>query len=235
MTDAIAQLQATLDRLIDGKHIERILEAGCGSTRRIRIAPDAVLVGIDISEKQLQRNGALDERILGDIQAYALRESHFDVIVCWDVLEHLSQPEQALANFVRAVKEEGLVVLALPNLRSMKGLLTKFTPFWFHVWTRRRLFGETQAGTEDFGPFPTYLRPSIAPAAILRFARERDLVIEYFQVYESDMHRVFRERHRTLGLVWRGLAMAAQAVSLGRISADLTDCFIVLRKAKPRA
>src|SRR4051812_43966697 len=99
MTEAIRQLKTTLDRLLEGKQIEHVLEAGCGSASHISIAADACLTGIDISEKQLARNQALDEKILGDVQSYALPESRFDVIICWDVLEHLPHPELALENF----------------------------------------------------------------------------------------------------------------------------------------
>lgn len=31
MTEAVEELQTTLDRLLKGKHIVRVLEAGCGS------------------------------------------------------------------------------------------------------------------------------------------------------------------------------------------------------------
>jgi len=232
MIEAVEQLQTTLDRLLKGKHIVRVLEAGCGSATHINIACDAHLIGIDISEKQLQRNSALDEKILGDVQTYALSESDFDVIVCWDVLEHLPHPRRALENFVRAVKEDGLIVLALPNLYSMKGVLTKFTPFWFHVWARRRLFGEKEAGTEDLGPFPTFLKLSVTPTNLKRFAQEQGLVVEYFRIYESEMHQVFKERHRILGRAWSGLSFTVQALGFGRIAADLTDYIMVLRKER---
>ena len=232
MTEAVEQLQSTLDRLLKDKDVVRVLEAGCGSATHINISCDAHLIGIDISEKQLERNPALDEKILGDIQTYALPESDFDVIVCWDVLEHLPHPTRALENFVRAVKDDGLIVLALPNLYSMKGVLTKFTPFWFHVWARRRLFGEKQAGTEDLGPFPTFLKLSVTPANLKRFAREQDLIVEYYRIYESEMHQVFKKRHRILGSAWTGLSVAVQTLGFGTVSANLTDYIMVLRKPR---
>ena len=235
MTEAILQLQTTLDRLLEGKWIERILEAGGGSASHLKIPDAACLIGIDVSEKQLQRNNVLDEKILGDVQTYALPESDFDIIICWDVLEHLPRPMCAVENFLRAIKEDGLIVLALPNLYSMKGMLTKYTPFWFHVWVRRHLFGEKEAGTEDFGPFPTFLRFSVTPSAIKRFARERGMAIEYFCIYESQMHRVFKERHRTLGIIWSILSLVVQTLTLNGISANLTDYVIMLRKPKPNA
>ncbi len=234
MTEAVLQLKGTLDRLLDGKKIEHVLEAGCGSASHISIAGDTCLTGIDISEKQLARNQALDEKILGDLQNYALPESRFDVIICWDVLEHLPQPERALENFVRALKEDGMIILAFPNLYSLKGIVTKFTPFLFHVWVRRHLFGERDAGKDDNGPFPTFLKSAIAPAAIKQFARERGLGVEFFCLYESEMHQVFKERHSTLGVVWSALGRLTQLLTFNRLAADLTDCIILLRKLPKR-
>ena len=230
MAEATEELQAVLDNILDGKLVEFILEAGCGSVSQIRLDPKASLVGIDTSEKQLERNVALDVRILGDLQTYILPKAHFDMIVCWDVLEHLPHPMLALENFVQAIEEDGLILLALPNVYSMKGILTKFTPFWFHVWTRRHLFGEISAGTDDHGPFPTFLRASVAPNSIRKFAVDHGMIVEYFRIYESPMHRLFGQRNRRLGLVWHYLSRIVQVLSINRISADLTDYIILLRK-----
>lgn len=232
MNEANQELQDVLDELFANQPVERVLEAGCGSASHVRVGRNPDLTGIDISEKQLARNIHLNERILGDIQRYDFQQSSFDAVICWDVLEHVPEPVKALENFVQAVRETGLIILAFPNVFSMKGMLTKYTPFGFHVWVRRRLFGEKQAGTEDFGPFPVFMRYSIAPAAVEKFASDRGLIVEFVKVYESEMHQVFRQRHRLLGLIWRALGTAVQTISLGRIAADLSDCMIVIRKPR---
>ena len=228
--EAIARLQSALDRHLGGRQNIHVLEAGCGSTSQITIAPDAHVTGIDISEKQLERNMLLDEKILGDIQDYALPEERYDVIVCWDVLEHLPRPERALANIVRTARTGGLVLLGFPNIWSAKGLLTKCTSFRFHVWVRRTFFGEKDAGTNDFGPFPTFMKFSIAPAAIRKRAQASGLEVVFWCLYESRMHRDFRERHPVLNAAWFAVSLLAQTLSVGKLSALRTDCLILLRK-----
>ena len=108
MDEQITKLQSAVGELLTNTEPLKVLEAGCGSSSRITIGQDAYIVGIDISEKQLERNSSLNGKLLGDIQSYDLPVSHFDVVVCWNVLEHLREPERALRNFVKALKEHVL-------------------------------------------------------------------------------------------------------------------------------
>jgi SAM-dependent methyltransferase len=230
MDNSFGGIQSVLESALDGKFDIDVLEAGCGSVSHITLGPQARITGIDISQKQLDRNDGLSQKIRGDLQRDDLPVDAFDLVVCWDVLEHLPEPALAVENMIRTAKPGGLILLAFPNLYSAKGLLTKFTPFWFHVWTRRYLYGETEAGTDDHGPFPTFLRRSIGPNAMVNFVRTRDLKVEYFQLYESEMHKAFARRHRFLSMAWSGLAQIVQFASLQRVSARLTDCIILIRK-----
>lgn len=232
MNPEMAKLQAVVDALLEGRGAIRVLEAGCGSSSYLRWGPNAHLVGIDISARQLERNDVISEKILGDIQSYDLPAASFDCIVCWDVLEHLPEPERALAGFARAVKGDGIIILAFPNPLSVKGLVTKCTPHWFHVWAYRHLFGFPDAGTDDSAPFRTYLRFSLAPGAIRRFAAQHGLSVAYLRLYEALRQRRLRERYRLTGVAWRLFKGLVRVVSLGWASADLSDCIVVLRGSR---
>ena len=125
---SFTRLQAVVDQHLEGRDALRILEAGCGSASHLRFGPGAHLVGIDISERQLDRNGALDEKIVGDLQSHPLG-SGYDLIVCWDVLEHLPRPDDALENMLASVAPGGLLVIA-----AVVGLywMTHRMPVWKH-------------------------------------------------------------------------------------------------------
>ena len=64
----------------------------------------------------------------------------------------------------------GRAVLALPNILSLKGLVTRFTPWWFHVWVYRRVLGDASVGTDGIRPVPhgLSLRPPPGGAAAAR-------------------------------------------------------------------
>ncbi len=75
MEDPTQAISETVNVLLDGKSHVKVLDAGCGvaSQLRLRAAVNVVgidmdVVGIDISEEQLQRNAFVQEKIVGDIQ-----------------------------------------------------------------------------------------------------------------------------------------------------------------------
>jgi 2-polyprenyl-3-methyl-5-hydroxy-6-metoxy-1,4-benzoquinol methylase len=227
MRAEIVELQGIVDRLLQGRGIIKVLEAGCGSVSHLRFNQDVDLVGIDISEKQLLRNTNLRESVLGDIQSYEFPPHSFDVIVCWDVLEHLPDPQAALWRFAAAVNDGGLIVLKLPNVLSLKGLVTKWTPHAVHVFAYRRLQGISPPDDEDGGPFRTYLRFSIAPNAIRRFAAGQGLQIAHQQTYDVASSDWLRRR-KFYHFAYRVLCSAARILSLGVLGDS--EYVIILRK-----
>lgn len=184
MKEKIASLQEYVDKKGVGEATTKVLEAGCGSASHLHFSDHAYMVGIDISAEQLKRNKRLNEKILGDLQDYHFPPSSFDVIVCWDVLEHLSKPELVLREFLNAIKENGIIVLKMPNVLSVKGLVTKLLPLSFHVSFYRHVHKRINAGKEDVGPFKTFLRWSIAPQSIKRFAGRNGLRIGYYDTFD---------------------------------------------------
>jgi len=228
--EAIRRSQALVEELCRERSPITVLEAGCGSITRFDVGPDATVVGVDVSPKQLTRNERLDERIVGDIQDVDLGTRTFDIIVCWEVLEHVSHPHRALDNLIGRLSRGGLLILAVPNVRSFKGLVTKLTPYRAHVIAYRVLFGERDAGHNDAGPFPTFLRWAISPGSLLRYAHTRRLSVTYFGVYESPMQQTVRDRYRLLGWAWTALERAATAVSRSRFRPGATEVLLVLRR-----
>jgi SAM-dependent methyltransferase len=232
MIERILKLQDFLDKLLDVKADITVLEAGCGSASFFHFKPKAHIVGIDISEKQLQRNTGLSERILGDIQWHEFQPSTFDVIVCWNVLEHLPKPKLALEKFAVAAKEDGIIVLGLPNVLSLKGLLTKYLPHRFHVLIHRYLFGKRDAGKDDIGPFKTYLRFSITPTAIKKFAVNNGLKAVYFDTHDA-LDADYLSRNKIAYVTYKMLRAFTESASLGKLGSS--DFIIVLQKTRRRS
>lgn len=233
MEDGKLTLQERLDRLAVGKNPFKVLEAGCGSSSHVTFREGTYVIGIDISELQLQRNTLLKERIHGDIQTYPFQENAYDLIVCWDVLEHLPAPEKALKNFFRAVNEGGMILLASPNVRTLRGIITKLTPHWFHVLYARYVVGVKTAGTEGNYPFPSYHRWTIAPNAIRRLAEEKGLVIELAETYGFEHPE---KKHTVFYSLWTAVSYVAQFLSFGAIQTDKDAAFVfILRKPSTKA
>jgi SAM-dependent methyltransferase len=231
----IEKIQQVIDRALGGKRSPVILEAGCGSLSHVRFPADARVVGIDISRAQLERNQGLVERIHGDIQTHDFGGQRFDAIVCWDVLEHLKRPGDALERFATAVREGGIIILCAPNPLSAKGIVTKCTPHRFHLWFYRNIRGWKEAGMHGNPPFPTYLKLSMTPKAIRDFARRNGLEVLHESVFGfGDSRDVIARKSRPVDAFMKALNGAIWLLSLGRIDPSATQCYVVLQRTCAR-
>ena len=228
------ELQATVDRLLAGKEPLRVLEAGCGSVRNVRFPGSAQIVGIDISQRQLDQNKSVDEKILGDVQTHELPAESFDAVVCWNVLEHLEDPDAAVRRFSVALRPGGVLILACPHPHSFKGLGARLTPHWLHVWFYRHVLGVAGAGTDDPRPFPTVMSPRIAPAAICGLAASCGLTTELGAVSTGTQWGVRNPLvQRVIEPALQGLAFGLRVVTVGRYRGELCETRLVLRKSAP--
>lgn len=214
------------DSLLKDKDHIRMLEAGCGSWSHVKFGPVVDSVGIDISREQLERNSLVQKKILGDIQEYPLPKNEFDVVVCWWVLEHLSRPRDALVNLFGSLRQEGLLILAFPNILSVKGVVTKITPLWFH-----RLFFRSM-GIES-NPFPTYLRLAIMPRNVVHFAKEHGFSLRFVRLMEDPVTTSVKTSSRLASLAFSVANSTMQAVSFGKIgSLNFDNCVMILQKSE---
>jgi SAM-dependent methyltransferase len=227
MSQEMQKLQTFLDRELFCRRSVRLLEAGCGSASNLNFGGQVRLVGIDISEKQLARNTLAHEKIVGDIQSYEFPPDSFDGIICWDVLEHLSQPELALRQFAHAIKPGGFVILKLPNVLSVKGLVTKFVPHTFHVLAYRHFYGDKNVGKNDTVPFKTYLRFCVSAVAIRKQGAQLGLQTVYFATEDvANIH--WLQRKRAVHFFYVTFKKILSLLSLGRIGDS--ELIIVLKK-----
>ena len=219
------------------KHIEKqgsmagqwLLEAGCGSLSRIKL-PDAIqLAGIDISQKQLDRNDSLSEKICGDLQTYPLAPDKYALAICWDVLEHLPQPKSAVQNLVKSLQPGGLLILALPNVRSLKGLVTRYSPYGFHVWYYRAILGIKDAGSNETAPFKTFLKEDIEPGSMMAMIEEMGCNIEKL-IYRDAMVYRLKMSHKALWHVYNVTAQLLKLLTMGRYGGSGNSDYIVIAR-----
>jgi len=227
--DPKQRVDAVVARLLAGRAAPRVLEAGCGSSSRVALPAGRWLVGVDIAQRQLDRNTVLDEKHLGDLQTFSLPGEGFDLILCWDVVEHLPHPARALAQMKSALRPGGSLVLAFPNLWSLKGLVTKFTPYKVHEWFYRYVIGDRRA-TNEWDQFGTTFRFCIAPPAMRRWATRSGLEIVYDEVYEGPVQSGLRADRGYMDLGFGALGFLSRLFSLGKLDLGLSDCVMVLRK-----
>jgi SAM-dependent methyltransferase len=201
-----------------------LLEAGCGSFSHVHLEPFTRRVGIDICKEQLDLNTDLHEKILGDLQTYPLPEAQFDVVVCWYVIEHLPNPEQALRNMFKAVKPGGLLVLTFPHLISFKGLVTKYTPHWFHQFAYWFMKFKGRI-------FPTVFRLSILPKRVIEAAKPYGFSVAYFRITEDELTKAMKRRYWPVRVVFSMATAIVRVATFGKCASLCDDnCELILQK-----
>src|SRR3954471_23860159 len=174
----------------------KLYEAGGGSTSflPLNVLRRSHVTVVDIDEDQVRNNTYAQTAILGDIQSYRFAPNSFDLVICYNVIEHVPDVEATLVGFTRALKPNGLILIGAPNPRSLSGLVTKYSPHWFHVWFYRYIRGDKNAGTPGCPPFPTHFHPLVSLPKLEAFAGRQGLQMIYRKQYESPRYPEMRRK-----------------------------------------
>lgn len=90
----------------------RLLDAGCGTKPYRALFEVDAYVGLDIDSATTRRQGAAD--LFYDGKAFPVTDSEFDSVLCNQVLEHVFNPEQFVAELARVLKPGGQLLLTVP-------------------------------------------------------------------------------------------------------------------------
>jgi SAM-dependent methyltransferase len=231
MRPVVSQDESTrgIQQYVDSLFVEGerrvVLDAGCGYVLPVDLPPTVHLVGLDASAEALAKNRNIDEAMVADLQTVRLPSESYDAVLCWTVLEHVSDPRAVLENLASSLKPGGALIVGIPNVWSLKGLITKLTPHWFHVWVYRHLLGWREAGAPGFGPYRTYLRREMAPRRVEEHARslglERAFAVDYAPALPLP---------RVLNAAWSAACSAIRLASLRRWDPALSEHAAVFRK-----
>jgi ubiquinone/menaquinone biosynthesis C-methylase UbiE len=108
-----------LDRMLDGLAPKVVVEIGAGEgriTERLTARfPDATVVGLDLPDTNLAEEwDDIDvPMFFGDATRMPFVDRSIDLVVGLEVLEHVPQPERALADIARVCR--GTAILSVPR------------------------------------------------------------------------------------------------------------------------
>ncbi len=209
-----------------------IYEAGGGSTSflPLEVLRRAHVTVVDIDEDQIRNNDYAQETILGDIQSHRFEPGSFDLVICYNVIEHLPDVEAALLRFCESLKQGGLILIGAPNLKSLSGVVTKYSPYWFHVWFYRYVRGDEKAGLPGHAPFPTFFHPLVTLPKLEAFARANDLQMIYRKEYESPRYPEMRARKPGFAALIDAAASVLNFLLPGKFDVRHGDYHVILRK-----
>ena len=121
LRDALGELERLLarpERLPSAARFARILDAGCGGGLALaelsaRFAPSAI-AGVDSDAAliaQARRAHPDADLRVGDVAKLEFADGGFDLVLCHQLLHHLSAPAQALAELHRVLAPGGVLLL----------------------------------------------------------------------------------------------------------------------------
>jgi SAM-dependent methyltransferase len=118
-----------------------LLDIGCSSGGFLSTVKGSVwkLYGIEMEESTAQRARATTgaEVFVGDAVAAPFLPASFDVITCFDVLEHVYSPREFLTKVREWLKPGGIYYAMMPNIDSWEARL--FGSHWFGLELPRHL------------------------------------------------------------------------------------------------
>jgi len=209
-----------------------VYEAGGGSTSflPLDVLRRAYVTVVDIDEDQIRNNDYAQQTILGDVQSYRFPPGSFDLVICYNVIEHLADAGAALLRFCESLKEGGLMLIGAPNPRSLSGVVTKYSPHWFHVWFYRHIRGQREAGRAGHAPFPTFFHPLVTLSNLEAFANAHGLEVIYRKEYESPRFPEMRTRRPALAALLDAAAVVMNLLLPGKVDVRRGDYHVILRK-----
>ena len=101
-------------------------------------------VGLDVSGNELRRApaGVYDEILVGDIcEPQPATIGRFDLVISWQVLEHVSSMRAALATKHAALVPGGRMVAMLSGAWAMHAVAARVIPYRVSTWLQARLLG----------------------------------------------------------------------------------------------
>ncbi len=209
-----------------------ILEAGCGQRWLLQQELGGKkfrLTGVDLDKDALEiRKNVrkdLDEAIHGDLRSIAFGDRKFDVIYSAFVLEHISGAHDVLSRMTSWLKPNGIIVIEIPDPDSVKGLITRLSPHWFHVFYYRYILGIKTAGHAGHGPYRTYFDPVNSRHGMYAFGEENKLKVEAEYAFATD-----GPKKKPMRVVIGIATKLINVLSFGKFSDRHADLLYVLRR-----
>jgi SAM-dependent methyltransferase len=116
----IDRFHAKIAGIVTDLHPSTLLDAGCGEgfvdDIFLKAMPTLAITGFDVLEDSVRLAQLRNPRgtfAVGDIYNIDADDDSFDVVCCFEVMEHLQEPDRALAEMARVARRA--VVLSVPH------------------------------------------------------------------------------------------------------------------------
>jgi SAM-dependent methyltransferase len=221
--DEYAKAQSFVDSLLPSQRPLKVLDIKAGQ-QRFEIRQPIYVVGVDVLQAERGRRADADEHRTMDLERVDLETEEYDVVLCLNVLEHARDPFTLFDPVWRALNNGGTFVIVVPNVVSVKGLVTRLTPRGVQHWFYARVLKTDEFPAESVHSF------RLRPSSLAAYADSNNWKIEYFRTYEGPTQKTVRERLGIVGWRWKLVVAMTRVFTFGLLSADETGIIAVLTK-----
>lgn len=211
-----------------------VLEAGAGSYSHFCLPEDSHVLCLDIDHHQLLTNDSGGLRVQADIHDIPLDNKSMSVVICFNVIEHLSKPEKAVQEMCNVITDEGIIIIGFPERNSLKGLITRFTPIGFHRWYYKNIVKKQDRGGGHYDAFETPFGDIVSCANIVQKLNNSNFDILFCEQYDgAKAYQITQGSalRRLASFPYYVVATLCEWLSLGRWKASLSDVLIVAKKS----
>lgn len=160
-----------------------ILEIGSGPSNSYSefFAGIGPLTGVDVSEEVFGNSSLVQAKIYDGVHL-PFADLSFDAVVSNDVMEHVEQPLEHLAEIRRVLRPGGVYCCRTINLMHYMPLGSKCIPRSLHVRVARRM---RRSAPETHDPWPTFYRGNTR-SAVRRFCSSAGFSGVEFRMIEPE-------------------------------------------------
>lgn len=206
-----------------------VLEVGGGPQTFVQ-HPHATYTVLEFEEDTLATCRYAHREMIGDAQTFDFGSMEFDVVVFWNVLEHIPDPAMALMNVIGTVREGGLLIIRGPSLKALKALITRLTPHRFHVAFYKHILGHKNAGRPGHAPYVVSHSPKADADELDQFLGKVGFDKIFGQEYDGDQVELLKQYSHALFQGYRIASTLAGWLSFGAFGGRKSDFVSVYRK-----
>ena len=126
---------------------QRVLDAACGmayGTAMLAAAGASPVIGVDLDESVIAKvsesappGTSFD---VADLRKLPFGDDEFDLVTCFEAIEHVTEPEVVLDELARVLRPDGLLLVSTPN----RDVYTPGNPFHLRELTPNELEAELE-------------------------------------------------------------------------------------------
>jgi SAM-dependent methyltransferase len=198
----------------------RVLDVGCGDGKLVVALLDRGMRAIGLEGStgpRLRASANTGHRVFAsDAGRLPFGDGALDVVVIWHVLEHLPEPERAIAEVVRCLRPGGTLVVAVPDLNGLASRIGGAA--WLGLDVERHLYHFTPRGLEAL-----LARQHL----VVRRRRHMNLELTVIDLFDSTLRRLGLGRLALYDQLGTGSRRGARLLATAALAVVGLPCALV--------